>query len=380
LTDKSITEKTCSRCKITQTVLNFGKRTVAKDGLNSACQTCVRADWRKTYPFRHPPLTDLPNEEWRVIADDPRYAISNLGRVKRIISGVGTNIGRLRKTAIDKDGYERVVLGSVSNGTRINRQIHRLVAIAFLGEPPDGKNQVNHIDRNPANNAVENLEWCDLDYNIQYRDIGKPLVDIKKATPKERTYTHTPKQQRVCKQRVKTSVYPNFTPIELANEEWRTIPQCPVYAISNLGRIKRVSHNRLLNPYQNSNGYAVTNLTYGTYYKGIQIHRLVAQLFLGDSPSLNAHVNHINFNTLDNRVTNLEWVTPLENKHHSMKANRHAKGESQGSAVLNSRKVFAMRKLRREQNLSYRLLGQMFGVYDTTAYAICSYRKWKQVP
>lgn len=38
-------------------------------------------------------------------------------------------------------------------------RIHRLVALAFLGEPPDGKPQVNHIDGDKKHNAAINLEW-----------------------------------------------------------------------------------------------------------------------------------------------------------------------------------------------------------------------------
>jgi hypothetical protein len=37
---------------------------------------------------------------------------------------------------------------------------HRLVAMAFIPMIP-GKDSINHIDGNPRNNHVENLEWCD---------------------------------------------------------------------------------------------------------------------------------------------------------------------------------------------------------------------------
>jgi hypothetical protein len=41
------------------------------------------------------------------------------------------------------------------------------VAEAFL-ENPDGLPQVNHKDENKHNNCVENLEWCDAKYNVNY--------------------------------------------------------------------------------------------------------------------------------------------------------------------------------------------------------------------
>ena len=47
------------------------------------------------------------------------------------------------------------------------------------------------------------------------------------------------------------------------------------------------------------------------------VHRLVAKTFLSDSYFQGAHVNHKNGNKQDNRVENLEWVTPSENELHS---------------------------------------------------------------
>lgn len=45
--------------------------------------------------------------------------------------------------------------------------IHRLVAISFLSNELNYK-EINHKDENPSNNKIENLEWCDRKYNINY--------------------------------------------------------------------------------------------------------------------------------------------------------------------------------------------------------------------
>lgn len=45
--------------------------------------------------------------------------------------------------------------------------VHRLVGEAFL-ENPNNHPVINHIDENPLNNNVSNLEWCTQQHNINY--------------------------------------------------------------------------------------------------------------------------------------------------------------------------------------------------------------------
>jgi hypothetical protein len=56
-------------------------------------------------------------------------------------------------------GYSRVVL--YLRGNKRAYYVHRLIALAFMGSPPPGRNQVAHIDGLKSNNCVSNLKYSD---------------------------------------------------------------------------------------------------------------------------------------------------------------------------------------------------------------------------
>lgn len=113
-------------------------------------------------------------EIWRNIVGygiyDKYYQVSNFGRIRSLDKYVRKGNGiRLIKGRILKIGYcGNYPSVQLSDKQKVkNVPIHRLVASAFI---PNSDNLpcINHIDCNPENNNVENLEWCTYKYNNDY--------------------------------------------------------------------------------------------------------------------------------------------------------------------------------------------------------------------
>ena len=117
--------------------------------------------------------------EWKdVVGYEGYYKISNTGKVLRLERKVWNTKNNSYSTYPEKllkqetavsgtsDGFYQVVTLTKNNETK-RCFVHRLVAEAFI-ENPNNYTVVNHIDENPLNNIVENLEWCTPEYNTNY--------------------------------------------------------------------------------------------------------------------------------------------------------------------------------------------------------------------
>jgi hypothetical protein len=106
---------------------------------------------------------ELETEIWKLCPDDPRYAVSNLGRIKRI-DGHPNSTGKPRSQSLSVNGYMTVNL----QFRQTAKSVHRLVCRAFHGDAPDGQNDVNHKDNDRTNNRADNLEWMSRKENLQW--------------------------------------------------------------------------------------------------------------------------------------------------------------------------------------------------------------------
>lgn len=55
--------------------------------------------------------------------------------------------------------------------------VHRIICSAFHGLPPEGKPEVDHLDRCPSNNREDNLRWADRKGNNDNRGCVEQSIE-----------------------------------------------------------------------------------------------------------------------------------------------------------------------------------------------------------
>lgn len=170
-------------------------------------------------------------------------------------------------------------------------------------------------------------------------------------------------------------------------EEWKWVNGFDgVYQISNLGRIK--SFKRMDDGYILSNQNAagdylrvVLNDTVSMKRRSVAIHILVVEHFIGEIPK-GFHVHHKDGNKQNNRVDNLEMLTPKEHAIETIKHNPHILdgmiAYNKGRFIDDGRKRYqrnrfsTKRKFQKGRILQYTLDENLVGEYNN---AMDAYRK-----
>lgn len=98
--------------------------------------------------------------EWRRVEGFPAYEVSDDGLVRN-------RHGEILKPEAGPRGHLRVTLYEGSREAKQRVFVHRLVLMAFVGAPPDGRGDCAHWDGNPVNNSVGNLRWATKSENAE---------------------------------------------------------------------------------------------------------------------------------------------------------------------------------------------------------------------
>src|SRR5581483_9749127 len=108
------------------------------------------------------------SEEWRpVVGYEAYYEVSSIGRIRRIKASRGAKVGLILRPFLDTHGYPFVMLAKCNKVKPRRMYLHRAVAAAFIHHIPDG-HEVNHVDGNPHNSFVGNLEIITRQGNVDH--------------------------------------------------------------------------------------------------------------------------------------------------------------------------------------------------------------------
>ena len=178
-------------------------------------------------------------------------------------------------------------------------------------------------------------------------------------------------------------------------ENWKTIDDAPNYEISDHGNVrrsvqpKRGPYAKRPVPYpiktyiqpkirgggkkRRSGGYEYVCLQGPTGEISRQVHRLVMHAFHGPSE---LQVNHINGIKTDNRLENLEYCTPSQNRWHAKNAlDSYTYGEDHHNSKLNTAQVEAIHLLV-ANNWTYEKIGKVVGCTGTNVSYIARGKAW----
>ena len=161
-----------------------------------------------------------------------------------------------------------------------------------------------------------------------------------------------------------------------------------LYEVSDVGTFRRLV-TRNLNPLQtpkelkfgDRRGYASVTLCKGGETKTFQSHRLTWSAFNGPIPE-GLQINHKNGQKRDNRLDNLEVVTPSENTKHAFDhlgrvgVKQDTAGSKNGRAILDEAKVEDIRQRYKEGKKAIDL-AKTYSVSPATVYMLLSERTWK---
>lgn len=165
-----------------------------------------------------------------------------------------------------------------------------------------------------------------------------------------------------------------------------------LYQISNLGRVKslpkriprfggkslEVTKIKYLK-HQNHNAYPYVNLYKNKKSRRFSIHRLIAIHFI-PNPENKPQVNHIDEDPANYSISNLEWVTPKENMHHSFDKiyGSIPAGENNKAAIMDDMKVLTCYTLNKNHT-SNQSLSVLYGVGNPKISQIRNGRVWKHL-
>lgn len=159
------------------------------------------------------------------------------------------------------------------------------------------------------------------------------------------------------------------------------------YQVSNLGNVKSLARkgsgsslkDRILKPGLSGSKYLFVHFSVNGKVKMMQVHRLVAIAFIQNKLN-KKEVNHINGIKTDNRVENLEWLSPSENIKHGLSLGimNTAKGSQKKNSKFTEEQVYNIKIRLKNGEIGFRIAKEL-GVHKEVIAGIRKGRTWKHV-
>lgn len=158
-------------------------------------------------------------------------------------------------------------------------------------------------------------------------------------------------------------------------ESWKNVPGFDdFYMVSDYGRVFSKKSGRVLKTKSSGFGYrGFVPCKNGVKFPHMYIHRIVAEVFIRN-PYGFTQVNHINGDKTDNRLSNLEWVSPYYNTCHFFENSNNRKNGKLSPDIVNK-----IRRLRNECEMKDNEISNLFNIDRSTVNNVVNYRSWNHV-
>ena len=163
---------------------------------------------------------------------------------------------------------------------------------------------------------------------------------------------------------------------------WKAIPFTNGrYEASNEGRVRNTKTGKSIaqTPNDKRGGYMQVRIypVYGCHNRWVTVHKCVLSAFVGELP-IGMQTNHIDGDKTNNRLENLEYVTPKENINHAQKMGLF---NAHGTPTPNMKveTVLKIRELKRTLGIGYRRIATIMNMSPSTVRCVMNGDSWKDI-